>query len=413
MGPGGTFAALREQPFRLLWLGRVASAVGDALVPVALAFAVLSIHRSYTAFGIVSAAFALSRVVFTLAGGVIADRLSRRTIMLGADIVRAGVEAFTAAMLFTGHMTIPLFVVTGAIFGAASAFFGPASDGLVPQTITATNLQQANALLGMSRNTLNVFGPAVSGLIVAAAGPGYVFSIDAASFVASGIFLWRLRIDAPARAAHESFLAEARAGFREVLARPWVRAPIAGFAIANLALAAFIVLGPLVFLTHFEHGKTDWGIVSACGSFGAIVGALASVRFSPRHPLYAGFLTSVLLAVPVAALAHPLPWPAVALAWAFGMGSIALSNTWWETTLQRGIPEHLYSRVRSYDILVSFVFMPAGMIVVGPIADSVGFMWTLGAAAVIVAVTNLAVAAVPGVRNLTPDDLQLVTAEAV
>ncbi|HEX5450032.1 MAG TPA: MFS transporter [Gaiellaceae bacterium] len=413
MGPGGTVAALREQPFRVLWLGRVASAVGDALVPVALAFAVLSIHRSGTALGGVLAAFTISRVVFTLAGGVVADRLSRRTIMLGADIVRAAVEAFTAAMLFSGHMTITLFVVTGAIFGMASAFFDPASDGLVPQTISAANLQQANALLGMSRNTLNVFGPAVSGLLVATAGAGYVFSIDAASFVASTFFLLRLKVDAPARAPHESFLAEARAGFHEVLARPWVRAPIAGFAIANLAFAAFLVLGPLVFLAHFAHGKTDWGIVSACGSFGAIVGALASVRLAPRHPLYAGFLTSVLLAVPIAALARPLPWPAVAVAWGFGMGSIALSNTWWETTLQRGIPEHLYSRVRSYDILVSFVFMPIGMIVVGPVADAVGFSWTLAVAAVIVAVTNVAVAAVPGVRNLTPDDLQFVTADAV
>ena len=198
------------------------------------------------------------------------------------------------------------------------------------------------------------------------------------------------------------------------MARPWVRAPIAGFAIANLALAAFVVLGPLVFLTHFVHGKTDWGIVSACGSVGAIAGSLASVRFRPHHPLYAGFLTSVLLAVPIAALARPLPWPLVALAWGFGMGSVALSNTWWETTLQRGIPEHLYSRVRSYDILVSFVFMPVGMIVVGPIADEVGYMWTLAVAAAIVAVTNLAVAAVPAVRSLTPDDVPLVAAaEAV
>ncbi|HEY2327950.1 MAG TPA: MFS transporter [Gaiellaceae bacterium] len=413
MGPGGTFAALREQPFRLLWLGRVASAVGDALVPVALAFAVLSIHRSGTALGVVLAAFTISRVVFTLAGGVVADRFSRRTIMLGTDVVRAAVEAFTAAMLFTGHMTIVLFVVTGAIFGMASAFFGPASDGLVPQTISPANLQPANALIGMSRNSLNVFGPAVSGALVALAGPGYVFSIDAASFVASAFFLSRLHIDAPARAARESFLTEARAGFREVMSRPWVRAPIAGFAIANLALAAFVVLGPLVFLTHFVHGKTDWGIVSASGSFGAIVGSLASVRFAPRHPLYAGFLTSVLLAVPIAALARPLPWPAVAVAWGFGMGSVALSNTWWETALQRGIPEHLYSRVRSYDILVSFVFMPVGMILVGPIADSVGYMPTLAVAAGIVAVTNLAVAAVPAVRSLTQDDPQLVAAQPV
>jgi MFS family permease len=403
VGPGG-FAPLAERPFRLLWLGRVASWIGDALVPIALAFAVLSIEHSGTALGVVLAAFTLSRVAFTLAGGVVADRLSRRSIMLGCDLIRAVVEAVTAALLLTQQMTLPLFVVTAALFGMASAFFGPASDGLVPQTTSPGNLRAANALLGISRNVLNVGGAAVAGILVATAGPGYVFAIDSVSFLVSAFFLIQLRVDAPIRTFHASFLAEARAGFREVLARDWVRAPIAGFAISNFALASFLVLGPLVFLDHFAHGKTDWGIVSACGSAGAIVGGVASVRLAPRRPLHAGFLASVLLAIPIAVLARPLPWPVVAAAWGAGMGSIALSNTWWETTLQQRIPEHVYSRVRSYDILVSFIFMPIGMIVVGPIADAVGNEWTLVVAAAIVATTNATVALAPGVRQLESPD---------
>src|SRR5205823_9446788 len=126
VGLEGTVSPLSERPFRLLWLGRVSSAVGDALVPVALAFAVLSVNRSATALGGVLAAFTLTRVAFTLVGGVIADRLPRRSVMLSCDGVRAAVEAFTAAMLLTHHMTVPLFFVTAAIFGAASAFFLPA-----------------------------------------------------------------------------------------------------------------------------------------------------------------------------------------------------------------------------------------------------------------------------------------------
>jgi MFS family permease len=118
---------LRERQFRLLWLGRVASGIGDALVPVALTFAVLSIHHSATALGWVLAAFTISRVTFTLAGGVIADHVSRKTIVLGCDVARGIVEALTAVMLLTHSMTLPLFVVTGAIFGMASAFFGPAA----------------------------------------------------------------------------------------------------------------------------------------------------------------------------------------------------------------------------------------------------------------------------------------------
>jgi MFS family permease len=392
---------LRRRGFRLLWLGRVASAIGDAIVPVALTFAVLSIHSSATALGGVLASFTIARVVFTLAGGVVADRLSRRTIMLSCDLVRAAVQAFIAAMLLSHHMTLPLFIVCEALFGMASAFFGPAADGLVPQTVEPDELQSANALLGISRNTLSVFGPALSGLLLVVAGPGYVFAIDTVSFLASAAFLARLDLDAPIRAPLRSFGSELREGFREVTSRGWVRAPIVGFAITNFMLAGFIVLGPPVFISHFASPAKDWGIVSACGSVGAIIGAFTSVKLDPRRPLYGAFISTTLLAVPIASLARPLGWEAIAVAWGVGMGSVAVGNTWWETTLQRLIPEHVYSRVRSYDILVSFVFMPVGMIAFGPLAGWVGLEHTLLGAAAIAAVTNLAVAFTPAVREVT------------
>jgi MFS family permease len=401
VGLGETARPLHERRFRLLWLGRVSSSVGDAMTPVALTFAVLSLHGSATALGGVLASLTIARVVFTLAGGVVADRLSRRTIMLACDVARAGIQAFIGAMLLTHHMTLSLLVACEALFGAASAFFAPAADGLLPQTVGEESLQGANALLGMSRNTLNVFGPALSGLLVAVAGSGWVFATDAVSFVASAAFLSRLDVNAPARAPLRSFGTELREGLREVTARSWVRTPIVGFAITNLMFASFLVLGPVVFVAHFPHPSKCWGLVSACGSVGAIVGAFASVKLAPRHPLYGAFVATTLVAVPIAARARPLPWEAIAVGWGFGMGAIALGNTWWETTLQRSIPEHVFSRVRSYDILVSFVFMPVGMVVLGPIADAVGFERTLLAAAVVTAVTNVAVAFTPAVRAVT------------
>ena len=400
MGLGGAVQPLRERQFRLLWLGQVASGMGDALVPVALAFAVLSVNSSATALGGVLAAFTLTRVVFTLVGGVVADRLPRRAVMLACDGVRAAVEAFTAAMLFTHNMTLPLFLVTAAIFGAASAFFGPASDGLVPQTVSAANLRPANALLGISRNALNIFGPAASGAIVALAGTGWVFAIDSASFVASAYFLLQLQVRTHMRPAHSHFLKQLRDGYHEVTSRAWVRAPIVGFAISNFCFAAFIVLGPKIFLEHFD-GAREWGIVSACGAIGGILGGLASVRFRPTHPLSAGFFASMLIGVPIAALAGPLPVVAIAASWTLGLGAVALCNTWWETTLQRDIPESVYARVRSYDILVSFVFMPLGFLVFPLLARVWGYEETLLAAALVIAVTNLVVGFVPGVHAVT------------
>jgi MFS family permease len=400
VGLEGTVSPLTERPFRLLWLGRVSSAVGDAFVPIALSFAVLSVNRSATALGSVLAVTLFSRVAFTLAGGVFADRLPRRGVMLACDGVRAVVQALVAVLLLTHHMTLPLFFVTGAIFGTASAFFGPASDGLVPQTVSRENLQSANALLSLSRNSLVIVGPAVSGALITVAGTGWVFAIDAASFVLSAFFLMQLKVPAHTRAEPSNFLRQLRDGFREVTSRAWVRAPIVAFAISNFCLAAFIVLGPPIFVSHHD-GATDWGLVSACGGIGGIVGALASAHFRPRHPLSAGFAASILIAVPIATLAGPLPYPAIAVSWAFGAGAIALGNTWWETTLQRDIPSSVYARVRSYDILVSFVFMPLGFVVFPLVARGIGDRDTLLAAACVAAVTNVIVALVPGVHAVT------------
>jgi MFS family permease len=396
-------APLQERRFRLLWLGRVSSAIGDALVPVALAFAVLSVNHSPTALGGVLAAFMVTRVAFTLVGGVVADRLPRRAVMLACDGARAVVEAFTATMLLTHQMTLPLFFVTAGLFGAASAFFGPASDGLVPQTISAANLRPANALLGMSQNAMNVFGPALSGVLIAVAGTGWVFAIDACSFVASAYFLLQLRLPPHVRAPRSDFLRELRDGFREVTSRAWVRAPIVGFAITNFCFASFIVLGPVIFREQLG-GARNWGIVSACGAVGAIFGSLASVRLHPHRPLTFGFVAMMLIGLPIAALARPLPALAIAAAWGFGMASIALGNTYWETTLQRRIPASVFSRVRSYDILVSFVFMPIGFVAFPLISRVLGVETTLLAAAAVAAATSLAIALVPAVRAITVED---------
>jgi MFS family permease len=394
---GGTWAPLRERPFRLLWLGRVASAAGDALVPVALAFAVLSVRHSATALGGVLAAFTIARVVFTLAGGVIADRFPRRAVMIGCDGTRAAVEAFTAVLLLTHAMTLPLFFATAAIFGAASAFFAPASDGLVPKTVSPANLQTANALLATSRNGLSVFGPAVSGILIVAVGTGWVFAIDAASFLVSIFFLAQLKVPSHVRPQRAHFVRELRDGWHEVVSRDWVRAPIAGFAISNVCFASFLVLGPTIFREH-PHGARDWGIVSTCGAIGAIVGSLVSARYRPSRPLTMCFLATTLVALPIAALAGPLPTLAIAAAWLAGSGSITFANTYWETTLQQRIPENVFARVRSYDILVSFVFMPVGMIAFGPIAHVFGNEPTLLVAAGVACATSVVVAFVPGVH---------------
>jgi MFS family permease len=161
----GNLDPLRERPFRLLWLAAATSAVGDAMTPVALTFAVLDTADSAGALGLVFAAFTLSRSVFILAGGVWSDRLERRVVMLACDLVRCGALSALAVLVISGQAELWEFIVLAVVVGAAESFFAPASTGLVPQTVSRTRLQDANALLALTRSGTWIVGPAVSGVI--------------------------------------------------------------------------------------------------------------------------------------------------------------------------------------------------------------------------------------------------------
>ena len=391
---------LEERPFRLLWLGRTASSIGDALIPVALAFAVLGeLDASAGELGLVLAAFSLSRVAFTLAGGVWADRLERRLVMVTCDAIRAAVELFTFAMLVTGAMEIWIFGATAALFGAASAFFGPASTGLVAETVSRPRLQQANALLALSESATNIFGPAIAGILVATVGPAWVFAIDGATFVVSAVFLLGVRIARRAAPVRQRFLHDLAAGWKEVTARRWLWVSLVAFSLSNLSTASFYVLGPVVFENELG-GASDWGIAMAIGAGGGLAGSAVALRWRPARPVRMAFLVWAATALPPLTLVEPFPAVVVGVASGLSFLGITLGNAIWEATLQEQIPGDVLARVSSYDWLVSLVFMPLGFALAGPAADAFGLEATLFAAAALSAIVHLAVLALPSARNL-------------
>ena len=400
---GSRFGALAERPFRLLWLARTSSSIGDSLIPVALAFAILEeLDASAGELGLVLAAFSLARVSFTLVGGVWADRLERRRLMLVCDVVRAAVEVLTFALLLTGAMEIWMFAVTAAAFGAASAFFGPASTGLVAETASRARLQQANALIGVSESATHIAGPALAGILVATVGPAWVFAVDAATFVASAAFLLALRVAPRVLPERQNFVADLAAGWREVRARAWLSAGLVAFSLSNLASATFFVLGPVVFAAELG-GAADWGLAMSIAAAGGLVGSAIALRLRPARPLVVAFAVWTATALPHLALVGPLPAVAVGAAAGMSFASVALGNTVWEATLQREVPPAVLSRVSSYDWLVSLVFMPVGFALAGPAADAIGTDKTLWAAAAIAFGAHLAVLAVPSARRLRAD----------
>jgi MFS family permease len=164
-----TLAVLREREFRLLFLGQAVSWLGTGMVGVALAFAVLSVTGSASDLGFVFAARSVPLVVFLLAGGVFADRLPRRRVMIAADLARLGSQGLLAALLVTGNARLWQIVVLVTVDGAGTAFFNPAVTGLVAQTVSPERLQQANALRALTMSAGEVGGPALAGVLVATA----------------------------------------------------------------------------------------------------------------------------------------------------------------------------------------------------------------------------------------------------
>ena len=406
MFAAGALEPLKERNFRLLWIGQAVSAIGDALTPVALAFAALQVGHTASALGLVLAASTTARVVVLPIGGVWADRLPRQLVMLSSDSIRAITELTLAAVLLSGRGQLWILIVLTIVDGAASAFFTPASTALVPQTVTPTRLQQANALMGLSRSTTSVAGPAISGILVALIGPGWVFAIDAATYIVSAISLAMLRVPPLESRERTSFWSELGAGWRAVSSRRWFLTNLVSHALWNFAIAAFFVLGPVVAKQHLG-GASAWGLIAAALGAGSVIGGLVALRVTPRRPLVVANLALTLSALQILALVPPLSTVAIMCACVLGFAGLTFLNEVWFATVGQIIPADVLARANSFDWLLSLIAMPAGFAVWGPIADHVGIQPTLVAAAVILALPSFLIVLHPAVRSVrrTPEGL--------
>ncbi len=394
--------ALSFRPFRLLFGAQSISAFGDRLVPVALAFAVLDLTGSVTDLGIVLACQTVPRVVFVLFGGVWADRISRRRLMLGSDIVRAATQGVSATLLLTGSAHVWELAALQAGYGLAAAFFGPASTAVIPQTVDPANLQQANAMMGLSANFAAVLGPAVAGVLVATAGAGWGLAVDGATFVASAACLAAMRLSPMIPGLRSSMVVELREGWRVFRARAWLWITVACFTLfLGFSFAPWQVLAPQVARLSLG-GAGAWAAISAALGIGALIGGAVGLRLRPRYPLRLA-IGLLLVATPIlmALVAARAPL-ALIIAFAVVDGSTGtLFNVFWYTALQSDVPAAELSRASSWDYLGSLALVPVGQVISGPIAAAIGLSDTLyGAAALALVLFAGALAAGP-VRNFT------------
>ena len=393
MGP------LAEREFRLLFAGRAISFLGNAMAPIALAFAVIDLTGSKSELGLVLAARAVPQVVFLLIGGVWADRLPRNKVMVASSLASGATQAAVAALLLSGHAQLWHLVLLGSLNGISTAFFFPASAGIVPQTVRPELIQQANATLRLALNSTNVLGAALGGVIVSATSPGWAIAVDSATFFTGAFFISAMRLPATLRVEIPSFLGELREGWREFSSRTWLWVIVLQFSVINACQSGSLnVLGPVQADAHF--GRLWWGAILASVAAGLIAGGLTMLRFQPQRMLLVATFGVLLMAPTLLLLSIPAPAGLIALA-AFATGfGIEVFAVLWDTTMQQRIPEEKLSRVYSYDMLGSVALVPVGLAVIGPIADAAGTEATLVGSAIFITLATLPVFAVRDVREL-------------
>lgn len=399
-GRRGILLPLRDPRYRKVFAGQTVSSLGNGLVPVALAFAVLHETHSPTDLGIVLGSEQLAGLALFLLGGVAADRWSRRWVMVGADTARAGGEVTLGLLFVTGHPAIWVVAVLAALQGVGGGVFRPAAHGLVPAVVGSDQLQQANMLMSMASNITSVVAPSIGGVLVVTVGGGWAILADGVTFAVNVAFLLSLRVPlAPRRGGH-SVIADLREGWSAFWSRAWYRDLVMSAAAFNFFTAVYLTLGPVVCERHYG-GATSWAAIGSVGALGAVVGGLGTVRLRPRHPLRVG--TAFMLGWPLLPLllAAGLPLAVVCAAAAVGFLGVGTFNDLLYSAVGRVVPEEVLSRVISYDYFVAFLALPAGFGLAGPAAAAFGARTVLGVAGGCMMVVLVGTALLPSVGGFT------------
>jgi MFS family permease len=377
----------------------VVATLGNAIAPIALAFAVLDLTGSLAQLGLVVGARTAANVVFVLYGGAVADRLPRGLVLVGSSVAAGLSQAIVAALVLTSTATIAWLVVLSAVNGTAAAFALPASSAVVPQTVPVDLRQQANSVQRAGVNGANILGASLGGMLVGAFGPGVGLAVDACTFLLSASAFSLLRVDSPRSGLSVPLPRQLRDGWSEFVARPWVWQVVLAFMVINACFAAYVdVLGP--FVADRTFGRGGWGFVLGAQGLGLLVGAVVAMRMRARRLLLLGCASmGVIVLVPLGLVVWPSTVPLVIAAFIAGIG-LDLFGVAWETSLQQHIPTDRLARVVSYDILGSYVAIPVAVIVVPGIATVLGLRATLVSLVAMVALCVLGMVASRSIRSV-------------
>ncbi|MFE0577677.1 MFS transporter [Streptomyces sp. NPDC058874] len=386
-------------PIRRLLAGRTCAAFASALVPTTLTLALLRAGSSGD-LGLVLASELLPMLLLLPVAGVAADRFPAPRVVLVADLVRAGAQLATGALLLTGlHGRIPQLAALAALTGAAVAFGTPAVRTLVAAAVPADGRLRVNTRLGVATGLANVAAPAAAGSLALTVGGGWASLLTAALFALSALTLGGLRTaPVPRTAPRPAFGAELRAGWAETRRHPWFLANVLAHGVWHLAAGLLLTLGPVIAVESLG-GEGSWVVIAQTGTVGMLAGVWTAGRLPLHRPLFGVAVGAAAQALPLTAFALRLPLPVTAAAFFCAMFGLGVLSPLWETEMQRRIPLETLGRVGSFDTLISFAARPLGLAVAAPLAAGVGVTAPLLAAAALSAAANLSVLLLPDVRR--------------
>ncbi|HUI87988.1 MAG TPA: MFS transporter [Anaerolineales bacterium] len=368
--------AIRD--FLLLWMGQSTSLLGDQFHFIAMSWLVLKMTGDPLALGAVLAVGGLPRAVFTLVGGAVTDRVSPRRVMLVSDLIRFFISALLAAQVLTGTLQIWMIYVYSFMAGIVSGAFEPASMSMTPHLVPADDLQAGNSVMQGSVGLIGFVGPAMAGVLVAAArdvrtGVASAMAFDAFTFVVSVVTLWLMKTggdQADARQTQPPSVFESICeGIRFMFRDPALRAMFILIAVANFAFGGPIVVGvPFLASSRFAEGAAAFGLIIAGYAGGNVLGIIlcgALPKGSPR-------LLKVFLVIMFAAFGTGLG----ALAWIHATG-VAVADMFvlgvlngylsilLMTGLQRNTPKEMLGRLMSMVLLANLGLSPLSQAIAG------------------------------------------------
>ena len=382
-----SFSPLRSRNFAWYYSSRFVNTLGGMMANIALAFAVLDVTDSPSALGQVLAAHTIPMVLFLLFGGVIADRFPRTVVLQLSNLFSAATQGLLAFLVITDTATLTSMIVLAAVHGLVSAISFPAMASMVPQLVPRDQLQRANALLSLSRGGLTIIGPTIGALLVVTVGSGWALAVDALTWLLAAVLLTPVKVPARTPSAERtSTLHELREGWSFFIATTWLWVVVLAFAFLNMIhTGAWFTLGPAI--AKDTIGEQGWGFVLSAESFGLVLMTVILLRVDVRRPLLSGMLGCALMGVPMVILGvEPHLLALVVASFVAGAG-IEVFSIGWNLAMQENIDDEMLSRAYSYDALGSFVAMPVGQLLYGPLGEAFGYrdvlLWSGVAYAVI------------------------------